>query len=173
MNMPTTKDGVSWDSHELRASGTDHLDQDKTSIDRSRNLRCRLGWQAAVTLLVSAVVTLAVVGFLGFLWFADLNNNVWHRIMVTGWATRSVSISTLVLRSAIDLQAGVAAAMLAAIILESSSIVLRQAAKVSTMRASSPQPRALLELIPAMGSKVWKSFPLAFLGMCILHKDAV
>lgn len=162
--MPTTKDAVSWESHELITSGIDHLDQEKTSADKPRNIRCRLGWQAAVTLLLSAIVTLAVVGFLAFLWVADLNNGVWHRIMVTGWATRSVSVSTLILRSAIDLQAGVAAAMLAAIILESSSIVIRHAAKVSSMRASSPQPRALLELIPAMGSKLWTSLPLDFLG---------
>lgn len=169
MTMPTTKDGVAWDSQELRTSETDHLKEEKTSAFRSRNLKCRLGWQAAVTLLLSVVITLAVVGFLGFLWFADLGNGVWHRIMVTGWATRAVSISTLVLRSAIDLQAGIAAAMLAAIILESSSILLRYAAKVSTMRAGSPQPRTLLELIPAMGSTDWRSFRLDFLGECDLR----
>lgn len=70
--------------------------------------------------------------------------------MITGWATRAVSISTLVLRSAIDLQAGVAAAMLAALVLESSTVRLRDAARLSSMRAGSPQPRALLEIIPAM-----------------------
>jgi hypothetical protein len=142
---------------------------DENAATKSNTLSRRLGWQAAVTLVLTALVTLAVVGFLGFLWFADLSNGIWHRIMVTGWATRAVSISTLVLRSAIDLQAGVAAAMLAAIILESTSVRLRDAAKVSTMRASSPQPRALLELIPAMSGVEWTWFRLDFLGRCYVR----
>ena len=148
---------------------------DENAATKSNTLSRRLGWQAAVTIVLTALVTLAVVGFLGFLWFADLSNSTWHRIMVTGWATRAVSISTLVLRSAIDLQAGVAAAMLAAIILESTSVQLRNAAKVSTMRASSPQPRALLELIPAMSGVECTWFRLDFLGRCyatIQHSSA-
>ena len=128
-----------------------------TSCRGPRSVWHRIGWEAVVTLILTTLVTLAVIGFLGFLWFADLTNDTWHRIMVTGWATRAVSISTLVLRFAIDLQAGIAAAMLAALILESSSVLLEDAAKISAMRASSPQARALLELIPAM-SRVERAF---------------
>ena len=84
--------------------------------------------------------------------------------MISGWATRAVSISTLVLRSAIDLQAGVAAAMLAALVLESSTVRLRDAAQLSTMRAGSPQPRALLEIIPAMSGLDRAFFRLDFVG---------
>ena len=116
------------------------------------------------TLLASTLAELAVIGFLGFLWFADLHNGFWHQIMVTGWATRAVSISTLVLRSAIDLQAGVAAAMLAALVLESSTVGLRHAAQISTMRAGSPQPRALLDIIPAMSTVEWTFFRWDFIG---------
>lgn len=128
------------------------------------NLLRRLGWQSIVILISTALTALAVIGFLAFLWFASLDNGVWHRIMVDGWATRSVSIATLVLRSAVDLQAGVAAAMLAALVLESSSVRLRDAARISTMRAGSPQPRALLDLIPAMSSFECQFFRLGFVG---------
>lgn len=132
-------------------------DEDVTTspktADRKRiNLLRRLGWQSITILVLTTIAALAVIGFLGFLWFANLEDGVWHRIMVNGWATRAVSIATLVLRSAIDLQAGVAAAMLAALVLESSSVRLRDAARISTMRAGSPQPRALLDIIPAMSS---------------------
>jgi hypothetical protein len=100
------------------------------------------------------LATLAVLGFIAFLWFADYGNALWHKIMVQGWSTRSVSISTLVLRFSVDLQAGIAGAMLAAVIMESSSIVLHDVAMVSTMRASTPQPRAVLSLIPAIFESV-------------------
>ncbi|KAK5168085.1 uncharacterized protein LTR77_006653 [Saxophila tyrrhenica] len=94
---------------------------------------------------------MAVIGFVAFLWFADYDNTLWHRIMVKGWSTRSVSISTFVLRIAVDLQAGIAGAMLAALVLESCSVRLRDVVKVSTMRAGNPQPRTFLDLVPAMG----------------------
>lgn len=110
------------------------------------------------------LANVAVVGFISFLWFADYDNTHWHNIMVEGWATRSVSISTLILRFSIDLQAGVACAMLAAIILESCSVSLRRSAQVSVMRASYPQPRSSLDLITAMGGNGWALSGLDAIG---------
>lgn len=132
-----------------------HANQDK--IDKPSLLR-RFGWLTASILAATMLATLAIVGFLTFLWFADIQNTVWLKIMVTSWSTRSVSISTLVLRFAIDLQAAIAGAMLASILMESYSILLRDAAKVSTMRASYPQPRAFLDLITAIIDSQW-TFP--------------
>lgn len=111
------------------------------------------------------VANVAVVGFVSFLWFAQYDNTLWHEIMVEGWATRSVSISTLILRFSIDLQAGVAGAMLAAIILESCSVSLRRSAQVSVMRASYPQPRSFLDLIPAMSGSGWAMSSLEAMSM--------
>jgi hypothetical protein len=136
----------------------------KTSSRKRNSLHRRLGWQSITILVLTNIVALAVIGFLGFLWFANLEDGVWHRIMVNGWATRAVSFATLVLRSAIDLQAGVAAAMLAALVLESSTVRLRDAARISTMRAGSPQPRALLDIIPAMSSSECRFFRLGLVG---------
>lgn len=129
---------------------TTYAEESKSVHREHTTLLHRVGWQAASSLFVTVLAILAVVGFVTFLWFANMENTTWHRIMVEGWATRAVSISTLVLRLAIDVQAGIAAAMLAAVVIESSSVLLHAAAKVSTMRATNPQPRTLLELIPAM-----------------------
>lgn len=150
---------------EVTGCSSPSSDETSKRLDGKRyNLLRRLGWQSITILILTTLIALAVIGFLAFLWFASLDNGVWHRIMVDGWATRSVSITTLVLRSAIDLQAGVAAAMLAALVLESSSVRLRDAARISTMRAGSPQPRALLDLIPAMSSLGCQFFRLDFVG---------
>lgn len=110
----------------------------------------RLGWQAAFVLPIALVSILAVAGFLAFLWFAGLESHVWHRLMITGWVTRAVTVSTLILRFSVDLQSGLAGAMLAAMILELNSVRLHDAVKVSMMRASNPQLLDTLSLIPAM-----------------------
>ncbi|KAK3716336.1 hypothetical protein LTR37_006486 [Vermiconidia calcicola] len=130
----------------------------------SSTLLRRLGWEAQSILIATTIVVLAVAGFIAFLWFADLDNNVWHQIMVTDWATRAVTISTLVLRFVIDLQAGLAGAMLATVVLESSSVKLRDVAEISMMRANSPQPRAMLRLIPALSDNSWVFPSLSSIG---------
>ena len=132
----------------------DSSEKGKPAVARQNTFLRRIGWQSAVILVLSMLATLAVLGFLGFLWYADDDNALWHNIVVQGWSTRAVSISTLVLRFAVDLQAGIAGAMLAAIIMESSSVVLHDVAMVSTMRAGTPQPRAILGLIPAITENV-------------------
>ena len=43
----------------------------------------RTGWQTIAIMTTSMVVNLAIVGFVGFLWFADLQNKIWYRIMIT------------------------------------------------------------------------------------------
>ena len=129
------------------------VEKTESEIPRRSSLLRRVGWMATCTMVTTVCAVLAVVGFIGFMWFADFSNNHWHKIMVEGWATRAVSFSTLVLRSAVDLQAGIATAMLAAVVIESASILLLDAVEVSTMRASNPHPRALL--IPAIKGAHW------------------
>ena len=66
--------------------------------------------------------------------------------MLRGWATRAVTVPALLLRSAVDLQAGVATAMIAALVLEHGIVPVADMAKWSILRASKPRPRALLFL---------------------------
>lgn len=108
----------------------------------------RIGNAALVTLATTVVVVSAVIAFLAFLWFSNERGYTWHRIMAEGYCTRAVAVSALLLRTAVDLQAGIAVAMLAALALDSSCVPLHQAPKISTMRASHPRPRALL--LPAI-----------------------
>ena len=56
--------------------------------------------------------------------------------MVNGWATRSVAISALVLRTAIDLQAAIGSAIISSLLIESrSGINFHNLATISTIRA--------------------------------------
>ncbi|KAK3664935.1 carboxypeptidase Y-deficient [Elasticomyces elasticus] len=109
----------------------------------------RVGRSALWTLLVTMLLILTAVGFLLFLWYSDFNNRTWHLIMVRGWATRAVSISSLVLRTAVDFQACIAVAMLASLLLESGVVLLRDAPMISTTRAHKATPSTLLQSLLA------------------------
>ena len=74
----------------------------------------------------------------------------------------------MIVRFAIDIQAGVAAAMLAAILLESSSVCLHRVGQLSIMRATSPQPRALLEVLPAIITFDWTRDKLGSIGYSLI-----
>jgi hypothetical protein len=97
----------------------------------------RLGSKTIFILLATTLVVAGVCGTLAFLWFADSQNASWHSIMVSGWATRSVALSALLLRTAVDLQAAIASAILASLLMESKhGLDLYQLANVSPMRAA-------------------------------------
>jgi hypothetical protein len=78
----------------------------------------RIGRRALIILAITLVLELAVVSFITFLWISPQDNVFWHWLAINGWLTSAVTATSVVLRTAIDLQAGVAVAMLAALLLE-------------------------------------------------------
>ena len=61
-------------------------------------------------------------------------------IIVNDWAGGAVTVSSLLLRTAVDLQAGIAVAMLAALLLEADRVLLVDAAQVSKLKAGRAMP---------------------------------
>lgn len=101
----------------------------------------KVGLQTAVILVATLILTMAVIGFLAFLWTAPHENSFWRVIVVKGWAGGAVTVSSLMLRTAIDFQAGAAVAMLAAILLETDyHLLLIDTAQVSKLRAGKAIP---------------------------------
>jgi hypothetical protein len=101
------------------------------------NLRSRLDFWSPIVLVTASIVILAVISFLTFLWFANAENGFWHIIVLRNWLTTAISASTFLIRTAVDFQSGVCAAMLAAIVLESTGVRLPDVATLSTMRSGS------------------------------------
>jgi hypothetical protein len=100
-----------------------------------------MGRQTTLILAASVLLTMAVFTFLTFLWTASHDHEIWRSIIVRGWAGGAVTVSSLVLRTAIDLQAGTAVAMLAAILLENDfRLLLTDTAQVSKLRAGRAMP---------------------------------
>ena len=134
----------------------------------------RLGVATIYVLFVTIPLNLGILGFISFLWYAGPANSVWLAIMVHNWATRSVTLPALLLRTCGDLQAGAATAMLAAIVLEGASIPLRDAAAWSIARASKPRPRSLFfpvcrkTMLPVNGMKIVSATAIMLLCVTIL-----
>jgi hypothetical protein len=112
-----------------------------TGVPRNTSDSARLGVYSMLTLAVSVIVIFGVLGFLIFLWFAPQTNKTWKLIMINIWATRAISISGMLLRTAADFQAAIAAAMLASLLLESRhGLTLYQLATLSSLRSSATNP---------------------------------
>jgi hypothetical protein len=115
----------------------------------------RLGSASIYILSATSVIVIGVCGFLNFLWIADYTNATWNNIMIQNWATRAVSISSLILRTAVDFQAAIASAMLAALLLESrAGVLLSHLADLSPMRAGAVGPWSLAEFV---SKETWRS----------------
>lgn len=103
----------------------------------------RFGW-LAITFLVSATtLILSALSFLWFLWRADHSSKIWHHIAARNWITRTVALSSLVLRTSMSMQAGTATSMLAGLALENTQILLLHFASVSMMRNANAGPYML------------------------------
>lgn len=107
----------------------------------------RLGWLAMSVLITSYILILATLGFLWFVWLADSSNKTWHEIAVRNWGSRTASLSAVLIRNAMSVQAGVATAMLAGLALERMQVLLLHLASVSTMRNAASGPYMLAWLL--------------------------
>jgi hypothetical protein len=107
----------------------------------------RLGKYQLTMLTASFIVCFGCLAFLTFLWAADTNNAVWRRIILGDWATRSVTIASLVLRWATGMQAIICTCMLAATHLKVGTVPLAQAAAMSITRFDNTGPWSLLKLM--------------------------
>jgi hypothetical protein len=109
----------------------------------------RLGRLSVATLVASFTVCLGCIAFLTFLWAAQTSNVIWRMIIVSGWTTRSITISALALRWATATQAILCTSMLAAILLQMGAVPLPSAAAISIMRVDNTGPWSLLGVMKA------------------------
>ncbi|KAK6067915.1 hypothetical protein SCUP234_11388 [Seiridium cupressi] len=122
----------------------DNLVSQSAEVPRSINKLGRLGLQTVIVLAVTPFLILGVLVFIAFLWFGPSNDPTWHRFMINGWTTRAVSVSSLVLRFTISLQAGFGVAMLAGLALEQDGVPLSDAAAIAALRSGNANPLSLV-----------------------------
>jgi len=111
----------------------------------------RLGRTSLRTLFLGSLVLPLIFIFLALLWVDAIKLAVdqdaqksWVSRLNTDWTTRLVTISTAVIRTAVDFQATLATAMIAGIMLERIGIPLHKAPFYSIIRAVDVAPSNLL-----------------------------
>jgi hypothetical protein len=112
--------------------------------DKRTGFVARLGKLSFAILLASFAMCLGCLAFLTFLWTSSTQNPDWRHIVLSGWTTRSVTVTSLVLRLATAIQATTCTSMLAAVLLQVGEVPLHTAAAVSIMRFDNTGPWSLL-----------------------------
>lgn len=136
---------------EAESGSAQHIGFGSQSLRRPTWLQRMGGYGISVLLFGTAAILLAFA-FITFLW-KGVNattswndgtlSSLWRDIVVSGWATRATTLSSLVIRVAIATQAGVCTSMLAALLLEKVGVSLYVAPEVSVIRSSNTGPHHL------------------------------
>jgi hypothetical protein len=98
--------------------------------------------------------------------------------MVNGWATRAVALSTLILRTAVDVQAAIACAILASLLIESESgMHLFQLATISPMRSGTTSPwtlaNSLFANFTSSSFRYRKNYHIGIMAVCLLVTTSI
>ncbi|KAL8335228.1 hypothetical protein RB598_009428 [Gaeumannomyces tritici] len=113
----------------------------------------RLGVWGFTTIALGSFVTLAILGFLGFLWTTEAVSGserapaAWRWVVLGGRATQAVTLATVVARAAITAQSTVYTSLIAGIALERHGVPLSAAAQFSVLRAINDGPLRLAWLL--------------------------
>jgi hypothetical protein len=142
------KQPISPEDHEPTTQSPFHLNDttiNHLSTTQRKSAAQRMGRQTTLVLVASLLLTLSVFTFLTFLRTAPHDHKLWRFFIVRGWAGRAVTVSSLLLRTAVDLQADTTVAMLAAILLENDfRLLVSDIAQVSKLRAGRAMPLDIL-----------------------------
>lgn len=96
--------------------------------------------------MISAIFLVGTTTFLSFLWYSAASNPLWRRIVLAGWMTRSATLSAVILRVAISIQAGIATSMMASLAIEVTGIQFFDILEFSIIRFSNSGPYKLFWL---------------------------
>jgi len=101
----------------LRQSMMELKSESNALVERTRQNRrsmiTRIGLFSVCALVIGTILISGVFGFLSFLWWSNSSNEIWRQIVVDGWATRSVTVASHVIRTCVCLHGYAGSARLA------------------------------------------------------------
>jgi hypothetical protein len=128
----------------------------------------KLGFYNIAVLFLGTIAILIALAFLFFIWGASTYarhrsfSQLWYTIITNNWATRVVTLCSVLIRVATAAQLGVFAAILAALILEHVGVATENLPLVSMIRCLNSGPHSLaLSIIDSIFTKAL--YPYSFL----------
>ncbi|KAF9877091.1 hypothetical protein CkaCkLH20_05357 [Colletotrichum karsti] len=131
-------------------------DEPRSNLHR---LQYGLGQYGIIVIGGGTALILAILGFLLFLWTAEGKDDgrqasiAWRRIMLDQRITQAITISTVLLRSAVTAQSSIYTSLIAGIILEKHGVPLYRVAEVSMIRCANDGPFGLAWLLVTSARK--------------------
>ncbi|KAG5776255.1 hypothetical protein H9Q73_010087 [Fusarium xylarioides] len=117
-------------------------------------------WLAIAT---SFFVLIAAVIFLTWLWFEDRNSESWRRFMLSGRATQSITLMSVLIRWAIGILSAITTSMAASIALEIHGVPMSALAEVSIARFTNSGPQSFKKMLPGTTFRLWLRILMIFL----------
>lgn len=134
----------------------------------------RLGRWTTTILIFGWVVEFLILAFLFYLWAGSGSREAasdamvfWRWIMLKKYAAQAATLSSLIIRGVIDLQATICTALVASLMLEARDVVISEVAFFSVVRAVNGGPYDLAERLARTPKKFFQSLP-AFLLLLLL-----
>jgi len=128
-------------------------------------------------LLVSTIAILIAVAFLAMLWQygwdqPSTSNRLAHAIASAGWIVKATTLSAVVLRLAVAVQAGVCTSLAAALLLEGNGVPLPDVLHFATLRSVSTAPPTILFPISRRPRLYIRSLPAILIVIVFLTATA-
>lgn len=144
----------------------DKMESSQTSQEITPRFSHRLGSLAILVITLGWAVELGTLGFLLYIWSGrgkdpggGYATQLWRNIMLRDLASRTATLSSLALRTAVDLQATVCTAMVAALMLEARDVQMANVALFSVLRAVNGGPSSVVQPLIQTPGKFIRSLP--------------
>ncbi|KAL6872848.1 hypothetical protein J3F83DRAFT_587834 [Trichoderma novae-zelandiae] len=145
-----TSEHVHLEALNSNADDNDHEAEEEQPHHKQRNIWHRLDTSSIVTILLGLPLLLLTVTLTALFWHESVKaidgaepDISWMRVVNADWATRLVTICTASNRTVVALQAGLATAMVAGIVLETTGVPLLLGPFYSMLRAVKLAPSNL------------------------------
>ncbi|KAH6976483.1 hypothetical protein BKA56DRAFT_81302 [Ilyonectria sp. MPI-CAGE-AT-0026] len=136
-----------------------------TAANDSGGSSLRLSWWLRFVILLSLLVLTESAIFLSWLWFEDPSTDLWRRVVLGSFLTKAITITGVLIRTAIGSLAVISTSMIASVALESHGVPLDAIAEVSIARFTNGGPQSLFMLL--LSGKTFKA-PIRFLATTLL-----
>jgi hypothetical protein len=163
---PSSKtDSKRANSPEVKEIGPDILEDRADGIPGG--LLAKLGLWLKILTAVSIVILFGAVGLLSWLWWGSRSSPAWRMVMLTGWVSKTVTLSSTAIRTALSALAGICTSMIAAIAVERRGVPLMKMAQLSIARFTNNGPNQLAPLI--FGTRTLERFLRIIAAILLLN----
>ncbi|KAG4263622.1 hypothetical protein FPRO03_09929 [Fusarium proliferatum] len=122
-----------------------------------------IGFGVWLAIATSFVILVEAVVFLTWLWFEDRESESWRRLMLSGRATQSITLMSVLIRWATGTLAAITTSMAASIALELHGVPISAVAEVFIARFTNIGPQSSQKMLPGTIFRPW----LRILMICL------